>query len=78
MITSFDRGRRNAMIEILVDNDINTIESDMNTVQSGDGSSYLYDLLTLGFKGYENMFDDELVQEMNERDLWDNFFKDQK
>jgi hypothetical protein len=69
MVTSFDRGRRNAMIEILVDNDINTIES-------GDSPSFLYDLLTLGFKGYENMFDDELVQEMNERGLWDNFFKD--
>jgi hypothetical protein len=69
MIMSFNVERRNSMIETLVDNDYNTI-------MSGDANDFLVNLLTYGHKGYEDCTDDELVAEMNERDLWDNWFKE--
>jgi hypothetical protein len=74
MVTSFNRGRRNAMIRELVDNDINMIIHDAN--EYGD-TTVLAEILENGFKGYENMFDDQLIQEMNERGLWDNWFEEQ-
>jgi hypothetical protein len=75
MVMSFDKGRRNGMIEMLVDDDINTI---LTAKGEYNDEFFLSALLTDGFKGYENYTDDELTQEMNERDLWDNWFKDQK
>jgi hypothetical protein len=69
MVMSFNVERRNGMIERLIEDDMNTIH------ESGD-PVYLYSLLYSGFKGYESYTDDELMQEMNERDLWDNWFKD--
>ena len=73
MIMSFDKGRRNAMIKILVDDDIDTI-----LTSSGEYNDrfFLSELLTDGFKGYESYTDDELTNEMNERDLWTDWFKD--
>jgi len=64
--------RRHAMIEMLVDNDIDSIMAD-----AGDKDlSCLAEILSTGFKGYENFTDDELVREMNERDLWNSWFKE--
>jgi hypothetical protein len=60
------------MIEMLVDNDIDSIMAD-----AGDKDlSCLAEILCTGFKGYENFTDDELVQEMNERELWNEWFKE--
>ena len=54
--------------------------NDINTILTAKGEYndefFLSALLTDGFKGYENYTDDELIQEMNERDLWNNWFKD--
>ena len=44
------------------------INNDMNTIQNDDGW-YLSSLLRSGFKGYEYMTDDELMQELTERDV---------
>jgi hypothetical protein len=44
------------------------INNDMNTIQNDDGW-YLSSLLRSGFKGYEYMTDDELMQELTERDI---------
>lgn len=54
-------GREDA-IKMLIDNDFDTIEQGF---QTGD-SSYLYDLLTMGMKGYDNFTDEELTVELNE------------
>jgi len=68
MAMSFNVERRNGMIDALVDNDIDQIKQ---------GDDYYLDMtLRCGFKGYQEYTDDELVQEMNERDLWDNWFKE--
>jgi hypothetical protein len=64
--------RRHEMIEMLVDNDIDSIMADA----SQNDLSVLAEILCTGFKGYENFTDDELVQEMNERDLWNAWFKE--
>jgi hypothetical protein len=71
MVMSFNQTRRREMIEILIGNDENTILHD------DYGPEYLWNLLSEGFKGYENYTDDELTQEMNERDLWTNWFKEE-
>ena len=73
MIMSFDKGRRNAMIKILVDDDIDTI---LTSEGAYNDRFFLSALLTDGFKGYESYTDDELTNEMNERDLWTDWFKD--
>ena len=65
--------RRQEMIEMLVDDDINSIFESKN--QEND-EYYISNILLEGFKGYENFTDDELVQEMNERDLWNSWFKE--
>jgi hypothetical protein len=44
------------------------INNDMNTIQNDDGW-YLSSLLRSGFKGYEYMTDEELMQELQERDI---------
>ena len=66
---SFNRGRRNAMIDMLIDDDIKIISQDDNWLLS--------QILLSGFKGYESFTDDELIQEMNERDLWTDWFKEE-
>ena len=48
------------------------VSDDMNTVFN-EGDYYLYALLKDGFKGYDNYTDDELVQELNERDISELF-----
>jgi hypothetical protein len=44
------------------------INNDMNTIQNDDGW-YLSSLLRSGFRGYEFMTDNELIQELTERDI---------
>ena len=65
--------RRHEMIEMLVDDDINTI---LTAKGEYNDEFFLSTLLTDGFKGYENYTDDELTQEMNERELWNEWFKE--
>jgi hypothetical protein len=65
--------RRREMIEMLVDDDINNIFEAKN--QEND-EYYISNILLEGFKGYENYTEEELVQEMNERDLWNEWFKE--
>jgi hypothetical protein len=60
------------MIEMLVDNDIDSIMADANQ----NDLSVLAEILYTGFKGYENYTEEQLVQEMNERDLWNSWFKE--
>jgi hypothetical protein len=61
-------GRKQELINCIIDNDLNTFyESGSDGVQS---------VLNWGFKGYQNYTEEELVQEMNERDLWDSWFKE--
>ena len=61
MVMSFDKGRRNGMIEMLIDNDIDLIKA---------GDDYYLDMtLRCGFKGYENYTDDELEVELKDRDI---------
>jgi hypothetical protein len=48
------------------------VSDDMNTVFNG-GDYYLSSILTNGFKGYANYSDDELIQELNERDMSELF-----
>ena len=64
--------RRHEMIEMLVDNDIDSIMADANQ----NDLSVLAEILYTGFKGYENYTEEQLVQEMNERDLWNSWFKE--
>jgi hypothetical protein len=63
--------RRHEMIEMLVDNDIDSIMADANQ----NDLSVLAEILYTGFKGYENYTEEQLVQEMNERDLWNSWFR---
>ena len=44
------------------------INNDMNTIENDDGW-YLSMLLRSGHKGYENYTDEELMQELTERDI---------
>jgi hypothetical protein len=64
--------RRREMIEMLVDNDIDSIMADANQ----NDLSVLAEILYTGFKGYENYTEEQLVQEMNERELWNAWFKE--
>jgi len=64
--------RRQEMIEMLIDDDINSIFESKN--QEND-EYYISAILSEGFKGYENFTEEELVQEMNERDLWNAWFR---
>ena len=48
------------------------ISNDMNTIENDDGF-YLSSILLNGFKGYENMTDEELIQELNERGISEVF-----
>ena len=64
--------RREEMIAMLIDNDIDTIMADA----SQNDMSLLASILYSGFKGYENYTDEKLVTEMNERDLWSQCVKE--
>ena len=64
--------RREEMIQMLIDNDIDTIMADA----SQNDMSLLASTLYSGFKGYENYTDEKLVTEMNERNLWNEWFKE--
>ena len=66
MVTSFKPKWRDNAIETLVNDDIDTIL--MSEGQYND-RFFLSALLTDGFKGYSNMFDDELEQELVDRDI---------
>lgn len=57
---------RDKVIETLVDDDFNCIDSDNCLLND---RSYFYELMTTGFKGYDNMTDEELMQECDERDI---------
>lgn len=70
MVMSSNPGRRSSMIDMLIDDDLNTMKQDDNWCLS--------EILLSGFKGYENFTDNELVREMNDRDLWQNWFKDEE
>jgi hypothetical protein len=60
--------RREEMVNMLIDDDINTFQSSDSWIIS--------EILRSGFKGYENYTEEQLVQEMNERDLWNAWFKE--
>ena len=62
MIMSFNPTWRTKAIETLVNDD-------MDTFVSNDFDEYVKDVLTYGFKGYQNMTDEELEQELNGRDI---------
>lgn len=55
------------MIQMLIDDDIRS---------EHDCSGIFYNILADGFKGYNNFTDQELVEEMTERDLWNEWFKE--
>jgi hypothetical protein len=57
--------KKNEMIEELIQNDFDVIKADMI---HGD-YSFLYDILSIGFKGYANYTDEELLQEYNDRNF---------
>jgi hypothetical protein len=44
------------------------IANDMDTIQNDDGM-FLSSLLDYGFKGYQHYTDEELMQELMERDI---------
>jgi hypothetical protein len=51
-----------ALIDILIDNDLNTLEQ-------AEGQDWIRTILTHGFVGYANMSTKELRQEAKERDI---------
>lgn len=57
---------RELAIQELVDNDINTIIRDYNEMND---LSVLAFILDDGFKGYRNYTDEQLMQELQERDI---------
>jgi len=65
--------RRHEMIEMLINDDIDTIMTSKNEYND---EYYIDNILRCGHKGYEYYTDDELVQEMNERELWTEWFKE--
>jgi len=66
MVTSFRPKWRDNAIETLVNDDINTI---LTAKGEYNDEFFLSALLTDGFKGYSNMFDEELETELRERDI---------
>jgi hypothetical protein len=65
MVMSFNPEWRDKAIDELVNNDINTIQDS----SAYDDYSYIDSILRCGFKGYEFMTDDELMQELKDRDI---------
>lgn len=60
MVMTFNPDWRGKAIDTLLGNDYDTVMND---------SDYLYSLLQFGFKGYDNMTDEELEQELVDRDI---------
>jgi 3-isopropylmalate dehydratase small subunit len=54
---------REKAIETLVDNDFDTV------MNSDYGVEYLRNILQIGLKGYANCTDEELMQELQDRDI---------
>jgi hypothetical protein len=65
MVMSFNPEWRDKAIDELVNNDINTIQDS----SAYDDYSYIDSILRCGFKGYEFMTDEELMQELTDRDI---------
>jgi hypothetical protein len=65
--------RRDSMIEMLIDDDLNTI---FTMKGEENDESLIAQMLYSGFKGYENYTEEELITEMNERELWNEWFKE--
>lgn len=66
--------RKQEIIKTLVDDDINSI---FEAKGEYNDEFYLANILTEGFVGYANMTEDELIKEMDERDLWnEEWFKE--
>lgn len=61
------------MIEMLIDDDLNTI---FTMKGEENDESLIAQMLYSGFKGYENYTEEELITEMNERELWNEWFKE--
>ena len=53
---------RDIVIEML-------IESDMQVILECQSEEYLFDILKNGHIGYDNMLDEELIRECEERDI---------
>jgi len=62
---------RELAIEKLVDNDFDTV------MNSDYGVELLRSILDSGFKGYRAMSDDELIMELDQRDISSNFGDDE-
>lgn len=45
------------------------IGDDIDTIVDGGYTGYLHDLLRYGMKGYDNFTDEELMEELDERDI---------
>ena len=54
---------RERVINLIVDDDINMIIDD----HSVNDDSYVNDIFRIGFKGYDNFTNDQLIIEYNER-----------
>ena len=61
---------REKAIQELVDNDFDTV------MNSDYGVELLRSILDSGFKGYRAMSDDELIMELDQRDISSNFGDD--
>ena len=62
---------REKAIQELVDNDFDTV------MNSDYGVELLRSILDSGFKGYRAMSDDELIMELDQRDISSNFGDDE-
>ena len=49
------------------------VNSDFEYIMSGDGAEILDSYLTFGFKGYYEFTDEELISELEQRDISSNF-----
>jgi hypothetical protein len=58
--------KRDTMIDMLIDDDLNTI---FTMKGEENDESLIAQMLYSGFKGYENYTDEQLVREINEREL---------
>lgn len=45
------------------------VSGDMDTILNQGYDNYLYDVLLIGFVGYENLSDEELIDELVVRDI---------
>jgi hypothetical protein len=57
---------RNEMIDALISDDINSIHESKGEYND---ETFIDSLLRSGFEGYENFTDEELMQELEERDI---------